>query len=593
MVVLPAFCLSLIAALSFPFFGDDRKDPEKPPEPVDVLAIAYDVELIGPEDADLASRIRGDLELEKKKANGAPSMGVLQSRLDKDLARVRTALQAFGYYDGVATGAVTEGDRVRVTIRVDQGPLYRIGRFDVVWQGGKPDYPPDTVTEGLPASGLNIVGAGERILSGLRALGHFDAGVVERRAVLDRRSGKVDVTLIIDAGPVVTVGGFKVTGAESLPEARIIRLSKLQAGEILTPQRLKEAEDKLMESALFNQARAAALGSDPRRMIGLTVEERLPRSISGAIKWSLQDGYAIEAAWEHRNIFGDAEKLRAAVTYGSQTQSLDVTYREYDVLFEGHTLLATLSVAHEDVDGQAYEHAALIGTLETELWDDIVVRYGASVEFVRDEGLTDGGDYALVGLRGEVVYDGANDLFDPTEGFRATLRLNPYVGWNGDLRNFTIVEALGSAYLPLDEEKTFVLAGRARIGTIVGDGRDDVPLPKRFFAGGGGSIRGYGYKRAGPVDAEDRPLGGASVIELNGEVRWRINEDFGAAIFVDGGGAFESNIPGEDGDWFVGAGAGVRYYSPIGPVRLDVAVPINPRDGEPGYQIYVSIGQAF
>lgn len=555
--------------------------------------LAYEVALTPPEDADLAERIRGDLDLLKKKAAGAPSMGVLESRLERDLERIRQALKAYGYYDGVAEGAISAGTPARVTIVVRQGPLYRIGVFRIVWQGAAPSAAPETVVEGLPASGRNIVGAGDRLLAALRADGHFDAALVERRAVLDRAAVKVDVTLTVAAGPQVTVGAVTPTGSDAVPAARIVRLSKLEAGERLTPELLRKAEDNLLASGLFNEARAAAEGEAPARGIALTVADRLPRTVSGAIKWSMSDGFAIEAAWEHRNIFGDAERLRAALTLGSLTQSLDVGYREYDVLFDGHTLNASLTIAHEDVDGQAYEQAALVGTLDTTLAEIFTLRYGGSVEFVRDEGLTDGGDYALIGLRGEIGYDGANDLLDPTEGIRATLRLSPYVGWNGDLRNFTVLEALGSAYLPLDEKKNFVLAGRVRLGTIVGDARDDVPLPKRFFAGGGGSIRGFSYKRAGPIDIDDRPLGGASVIEINAEARWRIDEDFGAVLFVDGGGAFESAIPGKDGDWFVGAGVGVRYYSPIGPVRLDIAAPLNAREGEPGVQIYVSIGQAF
>jgi len=568
--------------------------PASPPAAAGAYeTIAYEVALTPPGDTDLAERIRGDLDLLKKKAEGAPSIGVLESRLERDLARVRQALKAYGYYDGVASGTIAEGSPARVTITVREGPLYRIGVFQVVWQGARPDDVPETVAEGLPASGRNIVGAGERVIAQLRAAGYFDARIAERRAVLDRAAGKVDVTLSVAAGPAVTVGAVRPSGSPSIPENRIVRLSKLELGETLTPALLQAAEDKLLSSGLFNEARASAEGGAPARTVALAVADRLPRTVSGAIKWSVSDGFAIEAAWEHRNIFGDAERLRAALTLGSVTQGLDVAYREYDVLFDGHTLNASLHIAHEDIDGQAYQQAALVGTLETVLREIFTLRYGGSIEFVRDEGLTDGGDYALIGLRGEISYDGANDLLDPTEGIRATLRLSPYVGWNGDLRNFTVLEALGSAYLPLDEKKTFVLAGRVRLGTIVGDGRDDIPLPKRFFAGGGGSIRGYSYKRAGPIDIDDRPVGGASVIEINAEARWRIDEDFGAVLFVDGGGAFESAIPGQDGDWFVGAGLGVRYYSPIGPVRLDIAAPLNARQGDPGVQIYVSIGQAF
>jgi translocation and assembly module TamA len=556
-------------------------------------SIAYDVVYDGPQDQAVADRIKLELILEKKKASGAPTLGVLEARLDADIERASQVLKAFGYFDGTTSGSITKGPPVQARLVISQGQAYRIGRFDIVWQGARPAAEPETIDEDLPASGPNIVAVGDRIVAQLKAQGHFDARLVNRRAVLDRAAGKVDVTVTIAAGPIVTVGAVAVTGEQDLPEDRIVRLSELEIGELLTPPRLKQAEDSLMQTGLFNQARSDPLGAGAERTVGLTVEERLPRSISGAIKYSLQDGYAIEAAWEHRNIFGDAEKLRAAVTFGSQRQGIDLSFRRYDTLFDGHTLLATLEVVKEDVDGQQFQQVALIGTLETKIFEDIVFRYGGSLEYVRDESQQDGGDFALIGLRAEVSYDGSNDLLDPTEGYRASFRVNPYVGYNDDLRNFTIVEAMGSAYLPLDDEKTWVLAGRARIGAIIGDGRDDVPLPKRFFAGGGGSIRGFGYKRAGPIDNEDKPIGGSSVVELNAEVRYRINEDFGAVVFVDGGGAFPELTPGEDEDYFIGAGAGVRYYSPIGPVRLDVAIPVSTRDGEPDYQIYVSIGQAF
>lgn len=557
-------------------------------------AIPYTLTVNGPADEEVAERIAAELTLEKRRAQGVPSIGVLEARLARDVTRAKEVLAAYGYYDAVVTpDLVDSGNAAAVTITIEQGLLYKIGRFDIVWQGSRPTSAVLAFATGLPASGRNIVAAGERVIAKLKTDGYYDAGLVERRAVLNRPAGKVDVTLTLTAGAIVTVGGFDVEGAAEIPDARIVRLSTLEVGELLTPKRLKDAEDRLLETGIFNEARAGVVGGGDARAIRLTVGERPMRTVSGAIKWSMQDGFAIEGAWEHRNFFGDAERLRTALTLGQQRQALEVSLRRYDTIFEGHTLLATFEIAHEDVDGQIYEHAALIGTLETNIYGKIVGRYGASVEFVRDEGLTNGGDYALIGVRGEVAFDNSNDLLDPTEGYRVTLRALPYVGYNGDLRNFVILEALGSAYLPLDRQKEFVLAGRLRLGSIFGEARDDIPLPKRFFAGGGGSVRGYSYKRAGPVNLNDEPIGGASVIEVNAEARWRISEDFGAVAFVDGGGAFEGSLPGDGGDWFVGAGLGIRYYSPIGPVRLDVAAPINARAGEPGIQIYISIGQAF
>lgn len=558
----------------------------------DLPALPYTVTMQGPSDADMADRMREEMTLEKRKKGGVPSISVLQARLEADLARIQKVLKAYGYYDGRVSGSIVEGATPDVRIVVDEGPLYRIGIFKVVWSGARPSEPPETVVEGLPASGRNIVAAGERIVAALKSDGYFDAEMVERRAVLDRMSGKVDLTLTIASGPLVRIGAITVEGEEDLPELRVVRLSGLEIGELLTPKVLKDAEDDLMQSALFDQARADTPGKGTPRTVRLTITERLERSFSGAILWSLQDGYGIEAAWEHRNIFGDAERLRAAVTYGTQRQGVDLSYRQYDFIWVDYTLLATFQVLREEVDDLPYQQVALIGTLETEIAEKLILRFGGSLEFVHDESFDEGGDFALLGVRGELTYDTSNDLLDPTEGYRLALRLNPYVGVNNDFRQFTIVEAIGSAYLPLDEDRKWVLAGRARIGTVVGDQRDDIPLPKRFFAGGGGSIRGFGYKRAGPIDDEDRPIGGASVLEINGEMRWRISEDFGAVAFVDAGGAYEDAIPNFN-KLFVGAGLGVRYYSPIGPVRLDVATPVTGGKGEPSVQVYVSVGQAF
>ena len=139
-----------------------------------------------------------------------------------------------------------------------------------------------------------------------------------------------------------------------------------------------------------------------------------------------------------------------------------------------------------------------------------------------------------------------------------------------------------------------VLAGRASFGTIPGGTADNIPFDKLFYAGGGGSVRGFAYQSAGPRDAFNNPLGGASVVEGSVEFRQRIGKSFGAVAFVDAGSAYTDTMP--NFSQFaprIGTGAGVRYYTDFGPARLDVGVPLNKRDGDAPFGIYVSIGQAF
>ena len=160
--------------------------PAAAQEQAAIPSIAYDVVYDGPQDETVAERIKLELSLEKKKAAGAPTLGVLEARLEADIARAGQVLKAFGYYDGTVSGSIVAGPTAQVRLVISQGQAYRIGRFDIVWQGTRPASTPETVDEGLPASGPNIVAAGDRVVAQLKAEGHFDARLVSRRAVLDR-----------------------------------------------------------------------------------------------------------------------------------------------------------------------------------------------------------------------------------------------------------------------------------------------------------------------------------------------------------------------------------------------------------------------
>jgi translocation and assembly module TamA len=171
--------------------------------------------------------------------------------------------------------------------------------------------------------------------------------------------------------------------------------------------------------------------------------------------------------------------------------------------------------------------------------------------------------------------------------------VTPYTGTGDGGLLFAVGTVSGSAYRALDTDRRFVLAGRAKFGSLVGEETDDVPANKRFYAGGGGSIRGYEFQSVGPLDANNDPLGGRSLIELNAELRVRITEQIGLVPFVDGGMVFDSVYPDFEEDLRWAAGLGVRYFSAIGPLRLDIAIPLNKREVDDSFQFYISLGQAF
>ncbi len=189
-----------------------------------------------------------------------------------------------------------------------------------------------------------------------------------------------------------------------------------------------------------------------------------------------------------------------------------------------------------------------------------------------------------------LVYDGSDDLLNPTRGFRLGGRLSPEVSLQGSVFGYARTQIDASAYQSVTPK--VVLAGRVRLGTILGAPRDAIAPSRRFYAGGGASVRGYGFQSIGPRDPNNDPIGGRSLTEFSIEARVRAFGNFGIVPFFDGGNIYTSPMP-KLSDFRYGAGLGVRYYSNFGPIRVDVGTPINPQPGDSRVAVYVSLGQAF
>jgi translocation and assembly module TamA len=188
-----------------------------------------------------------------------------------------------------------------------------------------------------------------------------------------------------------------------------------------------------------------------------------------------------------------------------------------------------------------------------------------------------------------VLFDRSNDLLNPTKGFRVKLNLSPEGSVQGQFRPYVRAMLEATGYFPVRDD--LVIAGRLRAGTITGIDRDDIAPSRRYYGGGGGSVRGYGYQRLGPLDPDGDPVGGRSINEFAIEARYRFG-NFGIVPFFDGGNAYESIYPTAS-DLRFGAGIGGRFYTNFGPMRIDVATPLNPREGDGKIALYISIGQAF
>ncbi len=220
---------------------------------------------------------------------------------------------------------------------------------------------------------------------------------------------------------------------------------------------------------------------------------------------------------------------------------------------------------------------------------------GTALRYARIEDLGEPEQtYALLSFPGKVDWDFANDRFSPTAGGTVLATLTPFVDLLGMDRRFLKGRLTHTRYIALSAAPQLVLALRGSVGALGGVGRDEVPADERFYAGGGGSIRGIGFELAGPLDDDDKPLGGRSVVEGSVELRTRFANDFGVALFLDAGTVDTSSFPSFEERVLFGAGPSLRYFTPVGPIRFDVGFPLNPRKGvDSDYQLYFSIGQSF
>jgi translocation and assembly module TamA len=427
--------------------------------------------------------------------------------------------------------------------------------------------------------------------------GHPLAKIVDRRTVVDHSENTMRVTLEVDPGPLAKFGPVAIEGLTDVEEDYVRELIELTPGAIYDQRAVAALRTRLVDTQLFEAVSidtAQRVDDEGRLPLTIRVTERAPRSVGAGVSYSTDQGFGANAFWEHRNLFGRNEQLRFSITTAEINQEISLDYRVPNFRELDQDLIFSAAGVRQTTDAFDELSVAFFGGIERTLGEHWTVRGGPSLEYSIIDDNIDEETFLLAGLPLSAARDDTNSLLNPTRGTRLSLALTPYYGVLEDNPSFLVSEVTGSAYLKPFDVDWLVLAGRSRVGSIVGAPTEDLPANKRFYAGGGGSIRGYEFQSVGPLDDDDDPLGGRSVFEVSLETRFRVTETIGIVPFVDGGTVFDDVYPDFSETLRWAAGIGFRYYTAIGPIRADIAFPLNPRGGvDDLFQFYVSIGQAF
>lgn len=585
-------------------------------EPGDLLR--YEVAVEGDLPAELRARLVEASNAERLVERPPASPLVLRRRAEDDLANLQQVLRSEGYYAGEVRYAIetvpvpegpTEGPSgptttpgTRLVFGVVTGPRFTFGATAIeVEEPADGFVAPSPAVLGLdtgePAAAATVLRAEERLLELTREDSRPLARLGKRTAIVDHDLRTMDVTLRVAPGPQAVFGPITFAGDADIAETFLRRRLPFETGDAYHPELVTRGRRRLIETNLFSTVISEIgeeLDAEGRIPVTYRLRPRLHRTIGGGLTYQTDVGPGINAYWEHRNLFGAGERLRADLSVDPLDTLGRLSFRKPEIGTPSLSFLAELAGEIQDTDAYKSESVRVGTGVEYEFTEKVIGGVGVAYRYgdVQQEGQRD--TFGLISFPARLSWDFSDDLLDPTRGGRVQLFGSPYFDTMGNDTRFLKSQVVHTRYLPVLDHHRLVLALRAAAGSISGADRDNVPADERLYSGGGGSIRGIGYQLAGPLDDRDDPIGGRSNLEFSVEARTRFTETLGAVAFLDGGSAFSSQLPNFGETLRFGTGVGLRYITGIGPIRLDVAVPVNRRRGiDDPFQLYVSIGQAF
>jgi len=587
--------------------------------PASNAEISYRTELLGLKDADreTPASLRShfdELSVLRRGDGKAANVATLAARLGADAELLRSILASNGWFSPVISTRVErivpeDGGTLTASIRVEPGKRYHLARIEV---DAQPTEPPGLVAgklalrAGEPVVADRILAAEANVSVALPRSGYPFAKVGERDVALDADTGEAFYTLSVDTGPRSRFGDVATAGKQAFDARHIEVISRFRRGALYDSRKVDDLRKALFATGLFS-----AVSVEPRptgkpagdgtEYVTIFVDQQAgpPRSVAGSLGYGAGEGYRLEASWTHRNMFPPEGALIFTGTAGTSEQGLGVTFRRSNAGKRDRTLELTANVLHSAFDAYSAYTGKIAGRISrdsTPIWQKRVTHsFGFELmtsgerDFDFERGARHRQTYYIAGLSATAGFDTTADLLDPKSGCRLTALIQPEGSLQGDFHPYVRARIEGSAYLSLGDG--LVAAGRVSLGSIQGSKRAQIAPSRRFYAGGGGSVRGYGYQKLGPLDPNGDPIGGRSFGEASAELRYRFG-DYGLAAFVDAGQSYAAALP-RFSNLRLGVGAGFRYYTNFGPIRVDVATPIDRRLGENRLNVYVSIGQAF
>ncbi|MFM9937717.1 MAG: autotransporter assembly complex protein TamA [Novosphingobium sp.] len=604
------------------------------------LTLAFPSDLAALPERDAVTERFGALAALRKFGNEEDNLAQLTRRARQDIDLLQRVLRIYGYFDAEVTQSTTgyaaaaEGsgsapaiDLKKVGVRFDvlPGPRYTLARIALGDIAGAPDGAALTrafaLAPGDPANSDRIEAERDHLLTALGESGHAFAEIGQPDLVIDHAVRTGDLTLPVTSGGQYVIGQITSSLPGYLSARHLGRIARFHPGDSYRRSLIDDLRQAVLATGLVSAVtvtpREAALPSNGPGGQGLdgtaasakpgiadidvTLVKAPQRTVAGLIGYSSGEGVRLEASWENRNFFPPEGLVRFRGVIGTREQLAGATYRRNNFFRRDQVLTADLYAQTRRTDAYNARTVSFLTTFEkqTTLIFQKAWVYSGGIEVLATSELpaTPGATrttYFIGALPVRGAYDGSDDLLDPKRGFRVSLRLSPELSvQNGTRSSYLRAQFDASAYKPVSSR--VIVAGRVRLGSITGADVSSIAPSRRFYAGGGASVRGFTYQAVGPRDALGNPSGGRSLTEFSLEARVKTGLLGGAVSlvpFVDAGTVGTTASPTINGAK-IGVGIGLRYQTNFGPIRVDLGTPVNPAKGDSRIGVYVSLGQAF
>ena len=590
-------------------FSVKAQQPGPPAAPA--AAVRYRVEVTGLDGVGLRGRF--DQLSSLVQGQGRPAeLAQIGARARADQALAERLLRAEGYYDGVEQVRIEPGENAApatVRIAVTPGERYHLGEIIVT---GPPTRPPDLprkalgLAPGQPLAASAVEAAEARVRLRLPQEGYPFVKLGERDIALDDETHAGAYELPVDPGHRASFGRVVVGAHPVMPANHLEVFPRFRPGDLYDSRKVEDLRQALVATGVYGAVAVSDVdtgrpGPDDTDVVDLKVDgaPAKTRTISGSLGYDTGLGASAEVAWTDRDLFPPEGALTLRALAGTQQSLAGVTFRRADDGERDRSLQVLVQVSREIIDPYDARTAQIGVTLareSTPLWQKLWTwSAGVLAEVSQEDSFTpqavpDRRTYEVASLPLMATYDRSNSLLDPTKGFRILIQPSPSLSIGSGVQPYikSLFEVTG--YQPVTGALT--LAERLQLGTIFGASAQEIAPSQRFYAGGGGSVRGYAYEALGPEDTQGHVIGGDSSTLISGEARYRFKGDLGLAAFFDAGQAYDTSAP-QLRDLRMGAGLGLRYYTSFGPFRFDIATPVNRRPGDTPVGVYISIGQAF